>query len=84
MTTTLATTALLTTIQVATRTDLPIIIRLPGTTTEIDTTGITDTIGTTTVVTMMAIRADTTAAVIEVGTGRTSCIGEPRRGTCKF
>ena len=83
MTIILAMTALLPT-QVATTTDLLTIIRHPGTTTETDTIGITDTIGTTTAVTMMAIQADTTAAVIEVGTGRASCIGEPQEVTCKF
>ena len=77
-------TALLTTTQVATTTGLLTILRHPGTTTETDTTGIPDTIGTTTADTMMAIRVDTTAAVIEVRKGRASCIDEPRRGMCKF
>ena len=75
--------ALLTT-QVATTTDLLTIILPQGTTTETDTTGITDTIATPTAVTMMAIRADTTAAVIEVRTERASCTGEQHKGTCKF
>ncbi len=77
-------TALLTTTQVVTMTDLLTILRHPGTTTETDTTGITDMIGTTTAVTMTAIQAGTTAAVIEVGTGRASCIGGPQEVTCKF
>ena len=79
--------ALLTTTQAATTTDLLTVIHLPGTTTETDTTdttGIPDMIETMTVVTMMAIQADTMAAVIEVRRGRVSCTGEPRRGTCKF
>jgi len=85
-TTILAMTTPLTTIQiqVATTTGLLTIIHHPGTTTETDTTGTPDMVETMTVVTMMAIRADTTAAVTEVRTGRASCIGEPRRGTSKF
>ena len=87
MTTINATTALLTTTQaqVATMKEPLSIIRHPGTMTETDTTGITETIGTTTAVTMMAIQADTTAAVIiiEVRTGRASCIGGPPAVTYK-
>jgi hypothetical protein len=83
MTTILAMTALLTTPQAATTINLLTIIRHPGTTTETDTTDIPDTIGATTAATMTAIRADTTAVAIEVGTGRASCTGEPHKGTCK-
>lgn len=84
MTTIIAMISLLTTIQATTTTALLTVIRHPGTTTETDTTGIPDMIETMTVVIMVAIRADTTAAVIEARTGRTSCTGEPQRGTCKF
>ena len=83
MTTINAMTALLTTTQVATMKEPLTIIHHPGTTTETDTTGITETIATTTAVTMMVIQTDTTAAVIEVRTGRASCIGGLQAVTCK-
>lgn len=83
MTTILATITLLTTIQAATTTDLLTVIHHPGTT-ETDTTGIPDMVETMTVVTTMAIPADTPAAVIEVRKGRASCTGEPEMGMCKF
>ena len=78
-------TALLTSTQVATMKELLTIIRHPGTTTETGTTGITETIGTTTAVTMTVTQADTTAAVmvIEVRMGRASCIDGPQAVMCK-
>jgi hypothetical protein len=82
MTTIIAKITLLTTIQAAITTGLLSGIHHPDTTT--DTTGIPGMVETLTVVTTMAIRADTTAVVIEVRMARTLCTDEPQKGTCKF